>query len=160
MELKQFLIADHLVDVTRNHIVIDQQAYTLPPKAIAVLCELAKQPGEVVSFEQLLNTVWHNRVVSLNTLQRCIFQVRQVFKYADSDLEFIKTHSKKGYSLEVPVTSIANKPVARKVVRKNRPRAAKFAVAALMVLIVAFTSTFIAKLKLSHKYLVNLTLPR
>ncbi|MDW7547981.1 winged helix-turn-helix domain-containing protein [Pseudoalteromonas peptidolytica] len=149
MELKQFLIADHLVDVSRNHIVIDQQAYTLPPKAIAVLCELAKQPGEVVSFEQLLNTVWHNRVVSLNTLQRCIFQVRQVFKYADRDLEFIKTHSKKGYSLEVPVTSIANKPVARKVVRKNRTRAAKFAVAALMVLIVAFTSTFIAKLKLS-----------
>ncbi|MGC0118099.1 winged helix-turn-helix domain-containing protein [Pseudoalteromonas piscicida] len=143
MELKQFLIAEHLVDVNRNHIVIDQQTYALPPKAIAVLCELAKQPREVVSFEQLLNTVWHDRVVSPNTLQRCIFQIRQVFKYADSELEFIKTHSKKGYSLEASVTSTSDKPSAHKATQKSRPRAAKFGVAALVVVITAYLFTII-----------------
>ncbi len=101
-----YQIANHVIDVARNEIIRDQHSLdeviqTLPPKTIMVLTELAKSQGKVVSHEQLMNVVWQNTVVSPNSLQRCITQLRKAL--ADDSKHIIKTHAKQGYSLEVPV---------------------------------------------------------
>ena len=118
--MKQFLIDDRLVDLSRNQISCGQQQQSLPPKVMAVLSLLAEHQGEVVSFDTLLETVWQGRVVSTNTLQRCIFQIRQCFNDDSKRQRVIKTHAKQGYSLELPVnryppdasTSTPKKPLA------------------------------------------------
>ncbi|WDE08840.1 winged helix-turn-helix domain-containing protein [Thalassomonas viridans] len=109
MKNHQFYLGEHLVDVSRNQIQINNQTQSLPPKAIAVLSVLAENQGQVVSFEHLIDLVWKDRVVSTNTLQRCIFQIRKLFNDDSQQQRVIKTHAKKGYSLELPVRYLDTK---------------------------------------------------
>jgi len=97
---ERYWIGGFFVDVTRNQITHNKSAQTLPPKALAVLTYLAERQGEVVSQEDLLSHVWKDTVVSPNTLQRCIAQLRKAFGDDGKAQGLIKTHAKKGYSLE------------------------------------------------------------
>ncbi|WDT85984.1 winged helix-turn-helix domain-containing protein [Alteromonas sp. 009811495] len=97
---ERYWIGGFFVDVPRNQITHNKQAQTLPPKALAVLTYLAERQGEVVSQDELLTNVWKGTVVSPNTLQRCIAQLRKAFGDDGKVQSFIKTHAKKGYSLE------------------------------------------------------------
>lgn len=118
---QQYWIGDFHIDLSRNQITQTEQKQTLAPKALAVLTYLAKNKGKVVSHDELLGAVWPNTVVSPNTLQRCIAQLRKALGDDGKVQHYIKTHSKKGYSLEVdvrwqehdeataPVTSNGNK---------------------------------------------------
>ena len=100
---ERYWIGGFYVDVSRNQITHNKQVQTLPPKALEVLTYLAKHKGEVVSQEDLLNYVWKETVVSPNTLQRCIAQLRKAFGDSGKAQGFIKTHAKKGYSLEADI---------------------------------------------------------
>ena len=100
-----------LTNITRNQIIRDKDSkdeliQTLPLKTIAVLTQLAKKQGQVVSHDQLMNNVWHNRIVSPNSLQRCIVQLRKALGDDSKQQGIIKTHAKQGYSLELPVSLI------------------------------------------------------
>ncbi|MCW8093286.1 winged helix-turn-helix domain-containing protein [Alteromonas ponticola] len=100
---QQFWVNNYFVDVSRNQIQHQQQATQLPPKALKVLEVLASRAGEVVSHDELMELVWVNSVVGPNTLQRAIAQLRKVFGDDSKQQAFIKTHAKKGYSLEANV---------------------------------------------------------
>lgn len=106
MKTNNFSIEQHHVDVPRNLISINGQIDRIPPKAIALLCLLAENQGEVHSIEEIMKTVWEGRVVSSNSLQRCISQLRKALNDDAQTQRVIKTHSKKGYSLEIPVTHL------------------------------------------------------
>ncbi|GHF94642.1 winged helix-turn-helix domain-containing protein [Thalassotalea marina] len=101
---QQYWIGDFFVDLTRNQITQNQQPQVIAPKALAVLTFLAKNQGKVVSQQQLLDAVWPNIVVSPNTLQRSIAQLRKALGDDGKTQDFIKTHAKQGYSLECQVT--------------------------------------------------------
>ncbi|WP_394204501.1 winged helix-turn-helix domain-containing protein [Shewanella waksmanii] len=100
---EQYWVGDYFIDLTRNQLTQRQQSQTLPPKALAVLTCLAKRKGNVVSQDELLATVWPNTVVSPNTLQRCIAQLRKALGDDGKVQHYIKTHAKQGYSLEADV---------------------------------------------------------
>ncbi len=100
---KQYWLGDFYVDLSRNQITREEQVQTLPPKALAVLTCLAEHQGQVVSQDHLLNTVWPETVVSPNTLQRSIAQLRKALGDNGKGQSFIKTHAKQGYSLECEV---------------------------------------------------------
>lgn len=100
---ERYWIGGFLIDVSRNQITHNKQAQTLPPKALAVLTYLAERQGQVVSQDDLLSHVWKGTVVSPNTLQRCIAQLRKAFGDDGKAQGFIKTHAKKGYSLETDI---------------------------------------------------------
>ena len=106
MKFNNFYLEDYHVDVSRNQISNANETHTLPPKTIALLCELAKKQGEVVSNETLMANVWPGRVVSANSLQRCISQLRKALNDDAQTQIKIKTHSKKGYSLELKVRMV------------------------------------------------------
>lgn len=101
MNKQQFWLSDYFIDLSRNQITYKNNTTNLQPKVMAVLHVLARQQGQVVSFESLMAEVWPNTVVTSNTLQRCISQLRKVFD--DSQQEVIRTHAKSGYSLEIPI---------------------------------------------------------
>ncbi|ABG42269.1 lysine decarboxylase transcriptional regulator, CadC [Paraglaciecola sp. T6c] len=100
---EQYWIGDFFVNLPRNQITHNEHTQTLPPKALAVLTYLAKHQGDVVSQEDLLNQVWKDTVVSPNSLQRCIAQLRKAFGDDGKAQGLIKTHAKKGYSLEAAI---------------------------------------------------------
>lgn len=100
---EQFWIGGFFVDLPRNQITHNNKTQTLAPKALAVLTHLARHQGQVVSQDALLDEVWANTVVSPNTLQRSIAQLRKAFGDDGKEQNIIKTHAKQGYSLECDV---------------------------------------------------------
>ena len=100
---EQYWIGDFYIDLSRNQITKNKDPQTLAPKALAVLTYLAENQGTVISQEALLDHVWPNTVVSTNTLQRCIAQLRKALGDDGRVQVYIKTHAKKGYSLECDV---------------------------------------------------------
>lgn len=101
---KQYWIGEFFVDLSRNQISQHYQSQTLPPKALLVLTHLAENHGKVVSYDELLDKVWLNAVVTPNTLQRSIAQLRKALGENSKVEGIIKTHAKQGYSLECDVT--------------------------------------------------------
>jgi DNA-binding winged helix-turn-helix (wHTH) protein len=99
----QYWIGDFFVDLSRNQITQNMEPQILAPKALAVLTYLAENQGKVVSHDQLLAKVWQDTVVSTNTLQRSIAQLRKALGDDGKVQVYIKTHAKQGYSLESEV---------------------------------------------------------
>lgn len=98
---EQYWIGDFFIDLSRNQITQSKQSQVIAPKALAVLTYLAENQGKVVSHDALLDAVWQETVVSPNTLQRSIAQLRKAL--GDDGKAYIKTHAKQGYSLECDV---------------------------------------------------------
>ncbi|CAM4295850.1 winged helix-turn-helix domain-containing protein [Pseudoalteromonas byunsanensis] len=115
-----YWIGDFFIDLSRNQITHHNTSQTLAPKALAVLTYLAERQGKVISQDELLDSVWAGTVVSPNTLQRSIAQLRKALGDDGKTQVLIKTHAKKGYSLEcevrteketVEMTSVDTTPV-------------------------------------------------
>jgi len=99
----QYWVGDCFIDLSRNQIARKEHYQTVAPKALAVLTYLAENHGKVVSYDELLSQVWPNTVVTPNTLQRSIAQLRKVLDEDKKIRSYIKTHAKQGYSLECNV---------------------------------------------------------
>jgi TolB-like protein/DNA-binding winged helix-turn-helix (wHTH) protein len=82
----------------------------LEPKVMEVLVCLAGQPGEPVTKEQLLHTVWPDTFVSDDVLTRSISELRRVFADDAKDSHFIQTIPKRGYRLIAPVVGVEHAP--------------------------------------------------
>ena len=75
----------------------------LAPKAIRTLLTLVERAGEVVTKQQLLETVWPDSFVEDTGLTRNISVIRQVF---GEDERFIATVARLGYRFTAPVAWI------------------------------------------------------
>ncbi|WP_105167798.1 winged helix-turn-helix domain-containing protein [Pseudoalteromonas sp. T1lg23B] len=113
--MQHYWIGDFFIDLSRNQITHHNTSQTLAPKALAVLTYLAEQQGKVVSQDELLDNVWAGTVVSPNTLQRSIAQLRKALGDDGKTQVLIKTHAKKGYSLECEVCTekVAEEPTTQ-----------------------------------------------
>ncbi|MDH5618998.1 MAG: winged helix-turn-helix domain-containing protein [Gammaproteobacteria bacterium] len=88
----------------------------LEPRVMAVLTELAKQRGRVVSRQELHDTIWPDVVVTDYTLNRCIYRLRRALDRVAGNgagSEHIETLPKRGYRLlaDVSNASAQNAPV-------------------------------------------------
>ena len=101
-------------------LVRDDKVVALPPKAIEVLAELVKQPGEVVGKQQLLQVVWPDTFVEEASLNQMIFLLRRALGNAAGG-EYIATVPRRGYrfmacvqavKLPLRIESIAVLPLA------------------------------------------------
>jgi len=99
----KYWVGDFFVDLSRNQVTQKEQSKTIAPKALAVLTYLAENQGRVVSYDELFDKVWPDTVVTPNTLQRSIAQLRKVLGEDTKYQSYIKTHTKQGYSLECEV---------------------------------------------------------
>ncbi len=72
-------IGPWIVEASLNRVSSDSRVIQLEPKVMQVLVCLANQPGEVVSKDELISTVWSDAFVSEDVLTRSISQLRKVF---------------------------------------------------------------------------------
>src|SRR5215510_15711277 len=81
------------------------QVVPLPPKALAVLWQLATQAGQVVTKEALLDAVWAGTMVSEAVLTTCLRTLRQALGEDAQQPRYITTVHRLGYRFVAPVTS-------------------------------------------------------
>jgi DNA-binding winged helix-turn-helix (wHTH) protein/tetratricopeptide (TPR) repeat protein len=70
---------------------------SLTPKAFAVLCALAREPGRLADKNGLLDAVWGHRFVSESVLKSTISQVRAALVDDAAQPRYIETVSRRGY---------------------------------------------------------------
>jgi class 3 adenylate cyclase/predicted ATPase len=73
------------------------QAVKLTPKALAVLRQLVQQSGQVVSKEELFQTVWADTVVSDAALTFCIQELRRALRDNAKESRYIETVHRRGF---------------------------------------------------------------
>ncbi|MBB3855067.1 Tol biopolymer transport system component/DNA-binding winged helix-turn-helix (wHTH) protein [Xanthomonas arboricola] len=81
-----------------------KRAARLAPKSLAVLLTLARQPGQVVTREQLLAEVWPDTLPTNDVVTQAVTQLRKALASNGSQrFEHIETIAKTGYRLLAPV---------------------------------------------------------
>src|SRR5262249_28224712 len=96
------------------------EVIAVPPKAVDVLAELVKHPGEVVGKKELMETVWAEAFVEEANLNQMVFLLRRALGEKNGS-SYIKTVPRRGYrfggavrTVEIPcsIDSIAVLPLA------------------------------------------------
>ena len=100
-----FWVGDWYVDPTTGRIQRDGEETKLEPKVISVLVCLAQQQGQVVTREQLEDTVWAGMVVGYDSLASTIIKLRKAFGDDSKHPRIIETVPKKGYRLIASASS-------------------------------------------------------
>ena len=94
---------------------VEQNEHRLRPQTAAVLAHLLAHPGQIVSKDDFLDSVWSDTIVTDNSLAQCISEIRRVLgKSADSLLE---TVPRRGYVLRAEVSSLPTMPMMAKTPR-------------------------------------------
>lgn len=101
----------------RNRLSKNDQVVHLEHRAVEVLHYLVRHPGETVSFDELLDNVWPDRVVELNVVHRNVSRIRQALGDDPHAPQYIETISKRGYRT---VANVAN--VERQQPHTTRPK--------------------------------------
>jgi DNA-binding winged helix-turn-helix (wHTH) protein/Flp pilus assembly protein TadD len=86
----------------------------LEPRVMDLLVALAGRPGEVVSREELLDTVWEGAFVTDEALTTAVYQLRRALGDDARRARFVETVSKGGYRLVAPVEPLATPAPARR----------------------------------------------
>lgn len=84
----------------------------LTSKAFAVLRCLVTYPGQLVTKDTLMDTVWPETTISESTLTGCIWEVRRALGDSARNPHYIETVHGRGYRFIAPVTE-APSPEAR-----------------------------------------------
>jgi len=99
-----FYVGRWLIQPRQNRIRGPEKVTRVEPKVMEVLMCLARRPGEVVTRDQLLETVWAGTVVTDDVLTRSISELRKVFDDDPRNPGVIETIPKTGYRLIAPMT--------------------------------------------------------
>ncbi len=94
---KTFSFAGFELDTAKRLLLKDGQPLVLNPKAFDLLSVLVKNCGQILSKENLLETVWENQFVEENNLTVHISALRKIFGEKKGEHHFIVTIPGKGY---------------------------------------------------------------
>jgi DNA-binding winged helix-turn-helix (wHTH) protein/TolB-like protein/Tfp pilus assembly protein PilF len=115
-----FRLGEWLICPQLNTVKRDGGAVRLEHKLMLVLVCLAGRPGEVISKDELIRTVWADTFVTDDVLTRAVSELRRILRDDAKQPHIIETVSKNGYRLIAPVQRIQDSSLAsRREVRAN-----------------------------------------
>jgi TolB-like protein/Tfp pilus assembly protein PilF len=95
----------------------------LRPKSLDLLLELARNPGRIISRDELFDAVWPNVTVTEDSIAQCVREVRRAI--GDPEGRILRTIVKRGYCLDIEVQSdpsiAAPDPVRSVPIAEGRP---------------------------------------
>ena len=100
-----FQLGDWLVQPSLRQISGPSGTFRLEPKVMEVLVYLAQRPGQMVSKDEILETVWKDTFVADGALFRHVSELRRILGDDSKVPRYIQTLPKKGYRLVAPVSS-------------------------------------------------------
>jgi DNA-binding winged helix-turn-helix (wHTH) protein/tetratricopeptide (TPR) repeat protein len=96
---------------SQHSLYLGEVEIPLAPKSFEVLLYLARNPGRLVSKEELLQTVWSNAFIEEANLAQQIFRLRKAFEMEPGASNLIRTVPGRGYQFTAEVSSEALSPV-------------------------------------------------
>ena len=88
----QFLFDDHVLDVERRELRRAGRLIAMEPQVFDLLVHLVRNRNRVVSKDDLIEAVWHGRVVSESTLTSRINAVRKAVGDSGEAQRLIRLH--------------------------------------------------------------------
>ena len=114
MQAEQHLrFGPYRLDLATMQLWRGTQAVNLPPKVLTVLCLLAARAGQVVTKEELFQTVWSDTVVGDDALTSSMQELRQVLHDNARKPRYIETVHRRGYRFLGKVVSSQPSVVSR-----------------------------------------------
>lgn len=102
-ETAEVTAGDLRLDLAQRRVQIGARTVTLSRTEFALLTELARQPGRVLSREQLLTAVWGREYRDDTHLLRCaIYRLRQKLEADAEQPRYLQGAREVGYWLTVP----------------------------------------------------------
>ena len=94
-----FRLGKWLVEADANRLSSGDRVQHLEPKTMAVLLYLCERPGDVVSADALIDSVWGGRPLGDNPVYKSIAKLRRALEDGPNQSQYILTVPKKGYKL-------------------------------------------------------------
>jgi DNA-binding winged helix-turn-helix (wHTH) protein/TolB-like protein/tetratricopeptide (TPR) repeat protein len=107
-----FRLGEWLIRPQLNTVQGDSGTVRLEHKFMLVLACLAGRPGEVISKDELIRTVWADTFVTDDVLTRAVSELRRILRDDAKQPHIIETVSKIGYRLIAPVQRIQDSSLA------------------------------------------------
>lgn len=108
----EFQLGPWTVSPARRRIERADESVQLTPRGMAVLERLAAAGGDVVTRDELHESVWRGGAVTDDALTQCIVELRKALGDSARDPRFIETIPKRGFRLIEPVIEPVNEPAS------------------------------------------------
>jgi TolB-like protein/Tfp pilus assembly protein PilF len=92
----QFLFADHALDTDRRELRRGREPIAVEPQVFDLLIYLVENRDRVVSKDDLISSVWNDRIVSDSTLTSRIYAARKAVGDTGREQKLIRTIARKG----------------------------------------------------------------
>ena len=102
----RFVIGSIIVEPNRNILSHGTDVFVLEPKIMDVLEYLATHQGRVCSRDEIIAKVWKVEYGADESLTRAISVIRRTLRQAGGKGQYIQTISKRGYSLQEPISKL------------------------------------------------------
>ncbi|MCO7223392.1 FlgO family outer membrane protein [Pleionea sp. CnH1-48] len=103
-------LGDWFIDCQQMLLKQDDQWLDIPVLSFKLLMALAQSPGVVVSADELIKSVWGQKVVSDENLQQRIRMLRKLLQDDSQNATYIGTARGKGYRLLIEPVWLASLP--------------------------------------------------
>jgi DNA-binding winged helix-turn-helix (wHTH) protein/TolB-like protein len=101
-------VGEWSIDPALDEISRGSEVIKLEPRMMRLLCRLAEARGQVVSSQQLLDSVWAGVVVGPASVYQAISALRKILGDSDATPTYIATVLRKGYRLIADVEGAAS----------------------------------------------------
>lgn len=100
----------YTLDLAAAQLRRDGVALALRPKAFELLVALARRPGELVTKDELLDSVWGRRFISEGVIKSAISELRTALDDDPKQPRWIETVARRGYRFALPAGQRAGMP--------------------------------------------------
>jgi len=104
-----FKVGDIIVDPASNELRGSDMQVHLQPQVMDLLVLLAERHGELISREDLIQSIWHGYPGADQSLFNAASKLRHALEEVGGHRELLRTVPKRGYSLESAVEPIASR---------------------------------------------------
>jgi len=104
----QYLFSDHLLDTDRRELRRGLRRVDVEPQVLDLLICLVENRDRVVSKDDLIASVWDDRIVSDSTLSSRIYAARKAVGDTGREQKVIRTIARKGHRFIVDVCTQSN----------------------------------------------------
>ena len=116
---QQIVFGKFRLDLVNECLWCESRAIAIPPKEFAVLLYLVRNPGRLVTKDELIEAVWPETNVTDGVLKVSIRKIRATLDDDPKSPQFIETAHRRGYRF---IGQIANKGVDEKAGERKKER--------------------------------------
>jgi DNA-binding winged helix-turn-helix (wHTH) protein/Tol biopolymer transport system component len=134
-------LGDFKIDIANSKVYRGEILVEVEPKTFQLLVYLLNNPDQIVTRDDLIEHLWFGRIVSDNTVNKHIANLRKLLGDDPKNVKYVETVSKQGYRLICPVNTISEK--AASSLSKRPKRFSPLVTASFVGLVVLLLAIFI-----------------